>query len=101
MNPSTVRHGRIRTAVAINFSGSPLAMLTKMKTRSGVPFLEHGEFHAGERPRADFDRGGLQPRVGVDWNNPASQSDRRARGGKTDLWDAAMPTRIRVEREAK
>lgn len=52
--------------VAINFSESPLAMLTKMKTRSGVLFLEHGEFHAGERPRADFDRGGLQPRVGVD-----------------------------------
>lgn len=83
-------------AVEINLAESPLSRLCKLKNRSGRPFLETGEFQAGERLRSDFTRGQLAPRLGIDWREPACFSKAHS-GSKTDITDSAMSARIRVE----
>ncbi|MEX0345065.1 MAG: DUF6456 domain-containing protein [Rhizobiaceae bacterium] len=95
IKPVRLDNGSIE-AVAINMAESPLSRLSKLKNRSGRPFLESGEFQAGERLRNDFTRGQMTPRLGIDWREPASQPPAHA-GGKTEITDTAMSARIRVE----
>lgn len=80
---------------------SPLAWLARRRGRDGRPLVDAVQVEAGERLRADFTFGGLQPRTTVDWSafgggGPAS---RRVPGGATvDLADAALAARERVNR---
>ncbi len=93
--PFRLDNGLIES-VEINLAESPLSRLSKMKTRSGHPFLATGEFQAGERLRSDFTRGQMVPRLGIDWCEPTCKSQTRS-GSKTDITDTAMSARIRVE----
>src|SRR5690606_36281680 len=58
--------GRLETVTA-NLSESPLAQLARRRTRNGEPFLTAEEFNAGERLRADYTRGQIMPRIGMNW----------------------------------
>lgn len=82
----------------VNRSESPLAMLARRKDRNGNPFLSEREFRAGERLRADYTRGQLMPRMSANWETPVSNTRRGPRDRITDLTDAALAARMRVNR---
>lgn len=87
-----------RQNVAVNISESPLSRLSRLKTSTGSSFLEPRELRAGERLRGDFTKGQLQPRLGINWQDPASGGTPYSAGGKIDLKDTALSARQRVEK---
>lgn len=87
-----------RETVTVNHAESPLALLHRRRGKDGRPFLDAREFGAGERLRADYERGQLVPRLGVNWGTAGSAGRRRGdAGGIADLTDAALAARRRVE----
>jgi len=84
-------------AVSIRTSESPLAGLVRLKDRNGRPFLDEGEFRAGERLRADYTRGRIMPRLGANWEASVSSGGRADGSGITELTDAALAARQRVD----
>lgn len=85
-------------AVLVNAAESPLGQLARRKGRDGRPFLSAREFEAGERLRADYERGCIVPRIGMNWSGmglPASGG--RSPAGAVELGDAAMAARRRVD----
>jgi len=78
---------------------SPLAWLRRRRGTDGRPLVSELQFRAGERLRADFERGRLGPRVTADWTQPAIGRNRRGPGGggPADLLDAAVAARQRVD----
>ena len=86
-------------AVTVNASESPLALLHRRKGRDGRPFIDGREFRAGERLRADYTRGQIMPRLGVNWDAVGSGGRQRGgAGGLGELTDAALAARRRVEK---
>ena len=83
--------------VTVNLAESPLAGLARVKRRDGSPFLDGPLVAAGERLRIDFTRGGLLPGLSANWETGAGRGACRGAGGATDLTDAALGARIRVE----
>ncbi len=86
-----------RQRVAVNMSESPLARLSKLKTRSGERFLEDRERRAGERLRSDFTRAQMQPSLGMAWQEPVGKSSSYGAGGRIELTETAVCARQRVE----
>lgn len=80
---------------------SPLAFLYSHRDISGERFLTGGEFDAGERLRADFTRGCMMPSVTTRWNAGLGRGKLAGAGGHTDLSDAAMSARLRVDKALK
>ena len=88
-----------REAVTVNGSESPLALLHRRKGKDGRPFIDAREFRAGERLRADYTRGQIMPRLGVNWDTAGSAGRRLGEaGGIVELTDAALAARRRVEK---
>ncbi|WP_378943718.1 DUF6456 domain-containing protein [Mesorhizobium sp. ANAO-SY3R2] len=86
-------------AALINLSESPLGQLVRRKSKSGEPFLSHGEFVAGERLRSDYTRGQIMPRMGANWEASVASGRRGAGGGGlAELTDAALAARLRVDK---
>lgn len=86
------------TPVTVNAAESPLGQLARRKGRDGRPFLCAREFEAGERLRADYERGCIVARIGMNWGGlglPASGG--RNPAGTIELGDAAMAARRRVD----
>lgn len=84
--------------VVVNVSESPLAGLYRRRNRDGEPFLAPAEFRAGERLRADYTRGQIMARIGMNWELSAAASVSGPDvNGKADLTDAALAARRRVE----
>ncbi len=106
-DPFAVQHGVRRKeerlfegeteTVTINLAELPLALVARLKRRDGSPFLESGLVAAGERLRADFTRGQLQPRLTASWERTVSDGVGHRAGSASDLSDAALGARIRVE----
>lgn len=82
--------------VAVNQEESPLAQLRRLRHREGQEFLTTVEWRSGERLRADFTRGQIMPRLGTNWETTVA-SGRRG-NGVSDLTDAALAARLRVNR---
>lgn len=85
--------------VKVNLAESPLGLLHRRKGKNGRPFIDAREFRAGERLRADYTRGQIMPRLGVNWDaaGAAGRSLDRS-GGMLELTDAALAARRRVEK---
>lgn len=83
------------TAVA---NESPLAWLRRRQGADGRPLVSDIQFAAGERLRADFERGRLGPRVTADWSRPALDQGRQGSRGVADLADSALAARQRVDK---
>lgn len=89
--------GEWRT-VAINLKESPLASLARIRGRNGKTWLDDTELRAGERLRRDFERGSLQPRMGVDLSRIRDGASRRSGDNAiAELSDTALGARRRVE----
>ena len=79
-----------------NPSESPLTRLYARKTR-GVSYLSTQQFEAGERLRAAFEKGQLQPRLSASLEpGLAGISGRGNCSGATDISDFSMDARERV-----
>lgn len=88
-----------RETVTVNHAESPLSLLHRRKGKDGRPFIDAREFRAGERLRADYTRGQIMPRLGVDWDTAGSAGRRLGEaGGIVELTDAALAARRRVEK---
>lgn len=83
--------------VEVNLAESPLGQIARRKQRNGEPFLSDREWRAGERLRADYTRGQIMPRLGANWVATVASGRRGVAGGLTDLTDAALAARQRVE----
>ena len=86
----------VRQAVRINQLESPLGAATRLKEKSGQPFLLPEAIAAGERLHADFTRANLQPRLTMSYEPRLSAKTRGGAGGAADLSDSAMSARFRV-----
>lgn len=86
----------IRHAVRRNLAESPLSALSRLKDREGRPWLSEEAFAAGERLAADFERGGLQPRITATWEPRLSSRVPGAAPAAVTLGDAALGARMRV-----
>ncbi|MEJ8571329.1 DUF6456 domain-containing protein [Microbaculum marinum] len=87
-----------RAAAEIVVNESPLTWLRRRKGSDGEPLVSDAQYRAGERLRADFERGRLGPRVTADWTRPASGRGRRASAGSVgELLDSTISARRRVE----
>lgn len=80
-----------------NLAESPLAQLVRRKTKDGKPFLSTREYQAGERLRSDYTRGQIMPRLGANWVASVSSGRRADGSGLTELTDAALAARQRVD----
>ena len=82
--------------VLVNHAESPLSRLARLKTATGEKFLESREFRAGDRLRADFSRGQMEPRLGINWDMTAGTGAAHGAGGTAELSEAALGARRRV-----
>lgn len=90
---SDPEHGPLR----INQDESPLAALARLRGRGGALFLEPAQVEAGERLRADFTRGQMQPSLGQNWQPVRYARQPGLAGGAEDLTGSALSARLRVE----
>jgi hypothetical protein len=87
-----------RRAVTINHAESPLAWLRRRRGKDGRPMVDAAEFAAGERLRADYERGQLMPRVTANWDAGVPGNRGGGARGAADLTEVALAARMRVER---
>lgn len=88
------RHRRSRVV-----NESPLAWLRRRRGPGGAPLLSDAQFRAGERLRAEFERGQLRPRVTADWSGqPGDRGRRGPEAGSVDLLQSALAARSRVDK---
>lgn len=89
-----------RRPVILNEGESPLGWLRKRKDRDGTPMIDAPQFEAGERLRAEFERGQLAPNITSKWEGaaPSRRMRRAAPSGAAGLSDAALSARQRVVR---
>lgn len=93
-----VNDGSGRQQTMVDLSESPLAQISRHRTRDGRPFLDVGEVNAGERLRSDYTRGQIMPRLGANWIASVASGRRAGAGGSVELTEAALAARLRVER---
>lgn len=70
-NPFRVQHGALEETAEgslCDCAESPLGWLRRRRGADGRPLIDDAAFAAGERLRADFTRGQMSPRMGVDWS---------------------------------
>lgn len=84
------------STATVNRAESPLGQLMRRRDRGGRPFLTEDEFAAGERLRADYERGRIMPRLGANWEAPIATG--RRNGTQAELTDSALAARQRVDR---
>jgi Domain of unknown function (DUF6456) len=96
----TTDGGRAEVTVVVN--ESPLAWLRHRRGADGRPLVSETQFTAGERLRADFERGNLGPRVTADWSRGSLGRRQRGSGGSpgggaAEFADAVVTARGRVD----
>ncbi len=96
VDTKTVANGDGLEQVLVNHAESPLGRLARLKATTGEPFLELGEFKAGNRLRADFSRAQMEPRLGINWDMTGTGRTANGAGGRGELNDAAIAARRRV-----
>lgn len=96
---SVTDEGGTLRQVTVNRAESPLAALRHRRGRDGRPLIDVVQYAAGERLRADFERGRLTPRVTANWSAAVAAGRRDGgAGGMAELTAAALTARRRVER---
>ena len=81
---------------AVNLGESPLGWLSRRTGKDGVPFLAPYHVEAGEKLRADFERGQLGPKVTQNWSGFLASVDASPHAGTDDLSGTALKARQRV-----
>ena len=84
---------RYLDAYQYNAKESPLSWLATRKAKNGSPFLAAYELEAGERLRLDFERGGLQPKLGMSWSGATVRQGRKTGARGSEITDFALDAR--------
>lgn len=87
-------------SLAVNEAETPLGWLRRRKGADGKPLIGDTQFEAGEKLRADFTLGQMNPRVTADWSGAGGRSGTR-RGPMRDpaeIANHALAARERVAR---
>ncbi|MCP8897049.1 hypothetical protein KYK29_19145 [Shinella daejeonensis] len=92
----TVLRDGHRERALVNRLESPLAALARLKEKSGAPYLPEAAIAAGERLHADFMRGGLQPRMTMNWEPRIAGRLKGEAGAGREIADTALAARARV-----
>ncbi|TCQ28941.1 DUF6456 domain-containing protein [Rhizobium sp. PP-CC-3G-465] len=95
--PSTVETAVGRQTVQVNLAESPLAHISRLKEKSGKPFLPAEALEAGQRLHRDFTRAQLLPRMTMSYE-PRLSTRTKGSGGGPEIADSAMTARTRVSR---
>lgn len=83
--------------VQIDLAESPLSWLRRRSDRQGRPLISQAQFEAGERLRADFERGHMGPRLTTNWSGVGGVSPGSARPDyEIELHAQAIAARERV-----
>ncbi len=94
VSSAAVREGDSNAPALVNLGESPLMRLYVRRDAKGASWIDQAQFAAGERLRADFERGRLSPRISL-------TLDRTPGGGMpgaaASLSDFAQDCRRRVE----
>ena len=99
LGDATMQTGDGYETLTVNHAESPLGLLRRRRGKDGRFFLDEREFRAGERLRADYTRGQIMPRLGVNWDRVGAAGRRRGEaGGIAELTEAVMAARRRVEK---
>ncbi len=90
----------VRHQLTVNHLESPLAWLRQRRDRDGQTIISEPQFEAGERLRADFEHGGLSPRVTASWDGLSAneRSRRGAPGDATSIRDNITIARLKFRR---
>ncbi len=91
-------HGGGQERAVVNRLESPLSALARLKEKSGAPYLSRNAIAAGERLHADFMRGGLQPRMTMNWEPRIASRQKGEAGAAREIADTALAARGRVGR---
>lgn len=81
-----------------NLSGSPLALVQRLRERDGSPYLSPEAFAAGERLAVDFERAGLQPRITASWEPRLNTGSGRRGAPVATISDTASAAAGRLSR---
>ncbi|MFN3868823.1 MAG: DUF6456 domain-containing protein, partial [Hyphomicrobiaceae bacterium] len=79
-----------------NVAESPLTWLRNRRDRNGTALITEAQFDAGERLRADFERGQLAPRITANWSGFGGGSGANGAHRNVELSDGALAARERV-----
>lgn len=82
--------------LAFNADESPLARLSKLKSKTGRLYFALDEVSAGERLRSDFECGNLQPRISANISIGAGISAKGSHAKAHEISDFALDARARV-----
>jgi len=95
---SEVTVGGERGPVRINAAESPLALLSRLRDKSGNAWFPPDAVLAGERLARDFHFAALQPRLTQSYEPRIGDSGRPGPGAGTELKDNVVAARTRVAR---
>jgi hypothetical protein len=87
-----------RAHVRLNAAESPLALLSRLKDRSGDAWFPQDAVLAGERLARDFHFAALQPKLSQSYEPRPGASGRPGPGAATELKDNVVAARTRVAR---
>ena len=87
-------------SLAVNEGETPLGWLRRRKGADGKPLISETQFEAGEKLRADFTLGQMNPRVTADWSGLGGGSGAR-RGPARDPAEIATHALAARERVAR
>jgi hypothetical protein len=87
-----------RTHVRLNAAESPLALLSRLKDKSGNAWFPLDAMLAGERLARDFHFAALQPKLTQSYEPRPGASGRPGTGAGTELKDNVVAARTRVAR---
>lgn len=91
-------NGRL-VPVEVDLAESPLGWLYSRKDKNGERFIDLHELKAGERLRADYERGQLSPSITRNWDYLAMPKDRQKNCGPVEasIADSTYDARRRFE----
>lgn len=96
LNERLIGSGSSARRVTVDEAESPLVWLARRRGRDGRALIDAHQLQAGERLRADFTSGQMMPRTTANWSSGVKDKRRVPSRGSTDITDAALAARQRV-----
>ena len=82
--------------VQLNINESPLLRLFSRKTKTGATYISAEQYQAGERLRADFEKGQLQPKISANLQGSIGAAKRAGFSDDGGITDFALDARKRI-----
>lgn len=97
LNKATIKIDNSNRSVLKNDNECALSRLYSRKDKKGVSWIDHNEYQAGERLRADFEKAQLSPKISAHWGVSVAGKS-RSDNSANDISDFALDAKIRLEK---